>query len=31
MTQYSDIHKYNTNGKQDLYVQLFNTAHYKKV
>jgi hypothetical protein len=29
-TQYSDIHKYNTIGKQDLYVQLCNTAHCKK-
>jgi hypothetical protein len=27
-TQYSDIH--NTKGKQDLYVQLCNTAHCKK-
>jgi hypothetical protein len=26
----SDIHKYNTKGKQDLYVQLCNTAHCKK-
>jgi hypothetical protein len=30
-TQYSDIHKYNTKGKQDLYVQLCNTARCKKV
>jgi hypothetical protein len=29
MTQYSDIHKYNTQGKWDLYVQLCSTAHYK--
>jgi hypothetical protein len=29
-TQYSDIHKYNTKGKQDLYVQLCNTAHFQK-
>jgi hypothetical protein len=27
MTQSSDIHEYNTKGKQDLYVQLCNTAH----
>jgi hypothetical protein len=30
MTQYFDIHKYNTKAKQDLYVQLCNTAHCKK-
>jgi hypothetical protein len=30
MTQYSDIHKNNTKGKQDLYVQLCNTTHCKK-
>jgi hypothetical protein len=28
MTQYSDIH--NTEGEQDLYVQLWNTAHCQK-
>jgi hypothetical protein len=30
MTQYSDIHKYNTKEKQNLYVELCNTAHCKK-
>jgi hypothetical protein len=30
MTQHSDIHNYSTKGKQDLYVQLCNTAHCKK-
>jgi hypothetical protein len=30
ITQYSDIHKYNTKGKQDLYVQLCNTSHCNK-
>jgi hypothetical protein len=29
--QYSDIHTYNTKGKQDLYVQLCSTARCKKV
>jgi hypothetical protein len=28
--QYSDIHKYNTKGKRDLYVQLCSTTHCKK-
>jgi hypothetical protein len=30
MTQYLDIHNYNTRGKQDLYVQLCSTSHCKK-
>jgi hypothetical protein len=30
ITQYSDIHKYNTKGKQELHVQLCNTACCKK-
>jgi hypothetical protein len=30
ITQYSDIQKYNTKGKQDLYVQSCSTAHCKK-
>jgi hypothetical protein len=29
-TQYFDSHKYNTKGKQDLYVQLCNTARCQK-
>jgi hypothetical protein len=29
-TQYSDIHKHNTKEKQDLYVQLCNTARCLK-
>jgi hypothetical protein len=30
MTQYSDIHKYITKEKHDLYIQLRNTAHCQK-
>jgi hypothetical protein len=29
-TQYSDVHKYNTRRKWDLYVQLCSIAHCKK-
>jgi hypothetical protein len=31
MTQYLEVHNYNTRGKQDLYVQLCSTAHCKKI
>jgi hypothetical protein len=30
ITQYLDVHNYNTRGKQDLYVQLCSTSCCKK-